>query len=193
MDEIVKILFRPINKGRLKRMLIYFCFFAIFTSILTTWIKIKISSASSQPAVLGEVLQAASPLIRNRVKIVNNTVVADNGNPLRGETMHAVPDYGITEIRNDAIWKKFRDQYHLNTIGIGVFRNSTKKQWELQYFESIEMPVDKNDPNDPYCYNGPNQNCAGGVKGNGKYQEDIFDYLDAAVDQCEKFGMYCMI
>lgn len=63
----------------------------------------KISSSSLQPAVLGEVLQAASPLIRNRVKIVNNTVVADNGNPLRGETMHAVPDYGIAEIRNDSV------------------------------------------------------------------------------------------
>ena len=130
---------------------------------------------------------------RGRVRIVSNRVVAENGAPIRGENMHAGHDYGIDEIKNDSQWLRFRDQYRLNTMGISVFRNTADRKWELQYYESIEMPIDKNDPADPFCFNGTNPRCSTGVAGNGKYQVDIFDYLDTAVAQCEKFGMYCQI
>jgi hypothetical protein len=122
-----------------------------------------ISQEQADPAVPTDVVAAAACSGRCRVRIVKNTVVADNGSPLRGEhilafrrnwgTSHQIidQDFGENheawinagETRNVAYYRRLRDRYHLNTIRLLVYRDIRKKYPENWYITEEVLPVIK--------------------------------------------------
>ncbi len=113
---------------------------------------------------------------RGRVQIVNGTLVADNGFPLRGEHLRVseMDDDGdgrseTERLHDPAVWRSLITDHNLNTVRLLMYRPPQK--W------------DSNDPNG--CSTPPNR-CYNSVN-------DILPHLDAAVDIASMFGMYVII
>jgi hypothetical protein len=72
---------------------------------------------------------------RNRVQIINNNVVADNGQPLRGEHIvltfnqdpnNSLDGYLFDEMYDQSLWYNKRDNFNLNTVRLLISRPPTK-------------------------------------------------------------------
>jgi PKD repeat protein len=100
---------------------------------------------------------------RGRVLVQNGSVVADNGQLLRGEHLLMRPD-NVGRIHNENWYRLLRDQYHLNTIRL------------LCYRDPINIPGYTCDPT---------LQCMP--------VQDVLPLLDSAVAITGRLGMYAII
>jgi hypothetical protein len=103
---------------------------------------------------------------RGRVRIVENNVVADNGEPLRGEHL-LITKWNRGRVQDPAVWLALRDQYRLNTVRLLVYRPPVT---------SCYPPYDN--PSNP-------QNCL--------TVQEIIPMLREAVTMAGQMGMYAII
>lgn len=119
---------------------------------------------------------------RGRVQISNNTVVADNGWPLRGEAMFLTDAAGTTtgiftlaHLYDLTHWQALRDDFHLNTIRLFISR--PPQNWGGGPGENCEPPHYRCYPLN-YELNPP---------------DTTLDIIDDMVDIASEMGMYIII
>ncbi|MGE0622623.1 MAG: cellulase family glycosylhydrolase [Pseudomonadales bacterium] len=129
---------------------------------------------------LSIVSAAAHSAVRDRVQIIGNNVVADNGYPLRGTHISFDVNqnsslWDLERMYSDSLWLELRDSFHLNTIRLMLSR--PPQNWA-------------NGPGSD-CFS-PNYRChyLNSVHPNGKSTLQIIDDL---VNKAANFGMYIVI
>ena len=101
---------------------------------------------------VGLFFESASAQMRGRVQIVNNNVVADNGEPLRGApfflAIFGIDDIEPNEAQYRAYFKEVVEDYHMNCvricpwIGNWAFMNTEDPFYDHHRSQILEM-IDK--------------------------------------------------